>query len=289
MNTVVNKELSSSNFNTTIFPTWCPGCGDFGIWGSLKQALVTLKLRPHEFLTVFGIGCSGNMAGFLHCYGFHGLHGRAIPIAIGAKLAQHKLPILVVGGDGDLLGEGLSHFVHAARSNHDITVILHNNQVYGLTTGQAAPTALMGFKAKATSNSGSIDEPINPCLLAIAQKAGFVARGFAGDMPYLSELIVKAVQHSGFSLVEVLQPCVTFDKEHTYEWFRSRIKKVPNPTDDMTQAIQTSLWGQQISVGVLYQNPRPAFHTQLKQLQKAQLVETTGIKRDITTLLQLFK
>lgn len=278
-----------NSFDTPVFPTWCPGCGDFAIWGGLKQAMAKLGWQPHQVLTIFGIGCSGNMASFFGGYGFHSLHGRAIPTAAGAKLANHNLHLIVVAGDGDLLGEGLSHFVHGARANYDMTVILHNNQIYGLTAGQASPTTLTGMKTK-TTPAGAIDEPINPSGLAIEVKAGFVGRGFAGDIPHLTDLIVKAGSHQGFSLVEVLQPCVTFNRLNTYEWFRSRLVKTEAPANDIIEGIKMSLWsGKEIKIGVLYQNNRPAFHKILSQLKESTLVDRTGKKRDIRKLLENFK
>lgn len=277
-----------NSFNTSIFPTWCPGCGDFGIWSSLKQALTNLSIAPHQVLVVYGIGCSGNMSSFVNCYGFHSLHGRAIPNAAGAKLANHKIPIIVIGGDGDLLGEGLSHFIHGARANHDITVILHNNQIYGLTTGQASPTSLKGTKSKSTP-SGVIDEPINPSILAISQQAGFVARCFAADINHTSALIGEAINHPGFSLVEILQPCVTFNKINTYDWFRQRVKKLEAPATDVMLGISAAQWTDDtINIGVLYKNSRPAFHHQISQLTKGTLLETTGVKRDISKLVERF-
>lgn len=289
MNNNSSDESTFSNYSTSQFPTWCPGCGDFGIWGGLKQALNQLGLFSHQFLTVFGIGCSGNMSSFLNCYGFHALHGRAIPIAIGAKLSNHRLPILVVGGDGDLLGEGLSHFIHGARANHDITVILHNNQIYGLTTGQASPTTMIGIHTK-TTPAGVIDRPLEPCTLAISQEAGFVARGFAGDMPHLTDLLVAAIKHAGFSFVEVLQPCVTFNKVNTYDWFRQRINKMETPTNNVVEGVKIAQWTDKtVNTGILYQNNRHPFHAQIPDLQAGALYETTGKKRDISKLLENFR
>lgn len=277
------------DYSTPVFPSWCPGCGDFGIWGSLKQALTQLGWEPHQFLTVFGIGCSGNMASFIKCYGIHSLHGRAIPNAIGAKLANHKFPVLVIGGDGDLLGEGLSHFIHAARANHDITVILHNNQIYGLTTGQASPTSMPGLDTKTTAH-GVIERPLDPSALAILNDAGFVARGFAGDMPHLTSLMVEAMKHPGLSLVEVLQPCVTFNHLNTYEWFRKRIKKVESPAMTIQDGIRAAEWSEEtINTGILYRNSRPAYHTLLAQLKDKGLIETTGEKRDVSKLIENFR
>jgi 2-oxoglutarate ferredoxin oxidoreductase subunit beta len=278
-----------NSFDTNIFPTWCPGCGDFAIWGCLKQAMVKLGWQPHQVMTMFGIGCSGNMVSFFGGYGFHCLHGRAIPTAAGAKLANHDLHLMVVAGDGDLLGEGLSHLVHGARANYDMTVILHNNQIYGLTTGQASPTTLTGMETKSTP-LGVIDEPLNPSALAIEAKAGLVARGFAGDMPHLTNLIVKAASHQGFSLVEILQPCVTFNHLNTYEWFRSRLAKTETAASDITSGIKLAQWSdKEIKIGVLYQNDRPAFHRKLPQLDKISMLKSSGHKRNIKKLLESFR
>lgn len=277
------------DYTTSVFPSWCPGCGDFGIWGSLKQAFAQLGWEPHQFLIVFGIGCSGNMASFIKCYGIHSLHGRAIPTATGAKLANHKFPVLVIGGDGDILGEGLSHFIHAARANHDITVVLHNNQIYGLTTGQASPTSMSGLDTKTTPH-GVIERPLDPSALAIINDAGFVARGFAGDMPHLTSLMVEAIKHPGFSLVEVFQPCVTFNHLNTYEWFRKRINKIEGSTITIQEGIKLSEWNEEtINIGILYRNSRPAYHTLLSQLKDKPLTETTGQKRDVSQLVKKFR
>jgi 2-oxoglutarate ferredoxin oxidoreductase subunit beta len=281
--------MNQSNYNTPIFPTWCPGCGDFGIWGALKQALESLKIAPDSVAFFFGVGCSGNISSFIKGYGFHSLHGRSIANAAGAKLANHKLPVVVIAGDGDMLGEGLSHFIHAARANHDITVILHNNGVFGLTTGQPSPTAETGFKSKPMPWE-TTDEPINPCAMAIMQQAGFVSRGFAGDQEGLCNLIKQAMAHRGFSLVDVLQPCVTFNPDKSYIWYRQRIKPVDSPTEDVMRGIKNSLWtDKRISTGIIYQNSRPAFHSNFPQLSKDSLLNTTGKKRDIKKLLIGFK
>lgn len=283
------EKLTSNSYNTPIFPSWCPGCGNFGLWGSLKQALVNLNIAPHEFVTVFGIGCSGNTASFLNCYGIRSLHGRSIPTAAAVKLANHKLHVIVMGGDGDLLGEGLNHFVSGARANYDITVILHNNQLYSLTTGQASPTTTLGTKTKTTMD-GVIDEPINPSFVAIAEKAGFVARGFSGDMPQLTKIMEEAIKHPGFSLVEVLQPCVTFNKVNTYEYFRARVKPVEAPTDDKFTGLKLAEWTDDtIHTGVLYQTNRPAYHQLLSQLKDKTLLEQANVKRNITKLLQSYR
>lgn len=279
---------NQQSFNTPIFPTWCPGCGDFGIWGAFKQALESLKIKPDQIAVFFGVGCAGNISSFIKAYGFHSLHGRAVANAIGAKLTNHKMPVIVIAGDGDLLGEGLSHFIHSARANHDITVILHNNGVFGLTTGQASPTAAFGFKSKPLP-AEITDEPVNPCALAIMHQAGFVSRGFAGDQEVLCNLIKQAIVNPGFSLVDVLQPCVTFNPDKSYIWYRQRIKAVKNPTNDVLTGIKNSLWTEnRIATGVIYQNSRPPFHDNFPQLRTETLLAATGKKRNIKKLLKEF-
>lgn len=283
-----SNRLNLNSYDTALFPTWCPGCGDFGIWGALKQSLEALKINPDQAAMFFGVGCAGNISSFIKSYGFHSLHGRAIANAIGAKLANHKMPVIVIAGDGDLLGEGISHFIHSARANHDITVILHNNGVFGLTTGQASPTAALGFKSKPLPTEIT-DEPVNPCALAIMHQAGFVARGFAGDQDVLCNLIKSAIGHPGFSLVDVLQPCVTFNPDKSYIWYRQRIKSVKVSTSDVLLGIKNSRWTEnRISTGIIYKNSRPPFHSNFPQLAKESLFTATGQKRDIRKLLKEF-
>lgn len=246
--------INSEEYSTAVKPTWCPGCGNFGIWMALKNALSRLDIPSYEAVVVYGVGCHGNMRDWLRVYGVQGLHGRAIPVAQGIKLINDKLHVIVVSGDGDCLGEGGNHFLHAAKRNSDITVIIHDNQVYGLTTGQASPTAQAGFKTKSTPD-GVIDTPINPLSIALVSGASLVARGFAGDIPQLTETLSRAISHQGFSVVDVLQPCVTFDKVHTCQWYRERIYKLEKISVDKQSALQAACeWGDKIPVGVLYEN-----------------------------------
>lgn len=267
--------MEAKDFNTKYQPTWCPGCGDYGIWAALKESFVKLGWRPDQFVVVYGIGCSGNMNDFIKSYGFHALHGRAIPNAIGIKLANHKLPVVCVVGDGDCYGEGGNHLIHAARGNFDMTVLVHDNRVYGLTTGQVAPTAQKGQKSKSTP-AGIIEVPLNPLTLGITQGATFVAQGFAGDIPHLTNLIVKAVQHKGFSLVNILQPCVTFNKINTYQWFRERIYKLSAAYDSKNKikALRVALkLGDKIPLGIVYQETRPTYEESLPQIKEKPQVE----------------
>ncbi len=251
--------ISSAVFRTKYNPTWCPGCGDFGIWLSLKEAFARLGIGPSDGAVVYGVGCHGNMYDWMEMYGFVGLHGRTLPAAQGIKLANHSLPVVVVSGDGDGLGEGGNHFLHAAKRNPDITVVLHDNQLYSLTTGQASPTAKPGFKTKSTP-AGVVDPPINPLLFSIAAGATFVARAFAGDTPNLISLMVEAINHKGFAVLDILQPCVTFDKDHTYDWYRQRLYKLESTytPDNKLKAIERSLeWGDKIPYGIFYKEERP--------------------------------
>lgn len=254
------SSITADVFKTNFLPTWCPGCGDFGIWMSLKQALVNLSIGPDDGLLVYGIGCHGNMYDWLRTYAFEGLHGRSLPVAQGAKLANHKLPVIVISGDGDCLGEGGNHFIHCAKRNPDITVIIHENEVYGLTTGQASPSARVGFKTKSTPE-GSMDEPINALALAIVSGATFVGRGFAGDGSGLSKLMTEAIHHKGFAVLDILQPCVTFDKVHTYPWYRQRLYELEGigyVPDNKVKAIEKSMeWDDKIPLGIFYKEEKP--------------------------------
>lgn len=258
-------------------PTWCPGCGDFAVWRSLKIALAAKKKEPHECVIVFDIGCSGNMDDKIKVYGFHGLHGRALPLAAGIKLANHHLPVIVVAGDGGGYGEGLNHFLHTIRGNHDLTYVIHDNAVYGLTKGQTAPTSPEGFKSS-TTPTGVHEQPINGVALALTAGATFVARGFAAEGDHLTDLMMKAMDHRGFALLDVYQPCVTFNHLNTYEWFRQRVYKLEERKHDPTnreQALLTAMKaGDELPIGIFYQKEdRPSFHEQEASLAAGTLVD----------------
>lgn len=281
------KSIAPS-FESPHFPTWCPGCGDFAIWAALKNALANLGLSKDETVIVYGIGCSGNMTNFMDVYGFHGLHGRPIPVAVGVKLANHKLPVIVIAGDGDTFGEGTNHFLHAARANADITVIVHDNQIYGLTTGQTSPTSAQGTVSK-TTPSGSVERPFHPLALALTGGATHVSRGFSGDIPHLTSLFEAAIRHKGFSFIDVFQPCVTFNKVNTYAYFRERVVKLEEggytPHDRM--AAMKKVWDQRkLPIGVFYEEQAPAHHEQLAVLKEKTLLAQAPKKRDIAKLLQ---
>ncbi|MES2154372.1 MAG: 2-oxoacid:ferredoxin oxidoreductase subunit beta [bacterium] len=252
-------KLTTKDFTTENKPDWCPGCGDFGILNALKKVLVDLQKQPHEVTVVAGIGCSSKLPHWLNTYGFHTLHGRALPIATAVRLANTKNDVIVISGDGDGYGIGVGHLVHAARRNVNITMLAHNNQIYGLTTGQASPTTDLGHKTK-TTPKGNFEAPVNPLGLAIACGAGFVARSSAGDPKHLAETIKAGMEYKGFALIDILQPCVTFNKVNTYAWYKEQSRKLPADYDvtNKAKAFETSLnWGHNdIELGTLYRNDK---------------------------------
>lgn len=277
-------------FKTAFMPNWCPGCGDFGIWGSLKQAFVQKGWGPTDFCMVFGIGCHGHMVNFLKSYSIETLHGRPVPVAQGVRLANNKLPVVVVAGDGDTFGEGTNHLVHAARRNIDITMLVHDNQVYGLTTGQTAPTAGKGFKTKSTP-AGVLEEPVNPVALALAAGATFVARGFAGDIPALTQLIVQGLNHRGFAFIDIFQPCVTFNHLNTYQWYREHIYTLGtehNTSDRAAAFAKSQEWGPKIPTGVFYKEEKPTYEDQTPQIQEKSLVEQGAVNINVQELMEEF-
>ncbi|MEE8302611.1 MAG: thiamine pyrophosphate-dependent enzyme, partial [Candidatus Tectomicrobia bacterium] len=208
-------ELKPKDFKGKVDPDWCPGCGDFGVLNSLQRACAELGKQPHELLVVSGIGCSSNVPGYFNAYGMHTLHGRSLAVATGAKLANHDLTVVVTGGDGDGYGIGGNHFTHTARRNVDLTYVVMNNQIYGLTTGQISPTSSEGMKTKSTP-FGSIEKPMNPITSAIMNGASFVARGYSADPKHLANLMKQAIQHRGFALIDIFSPCVTFNHDNDY-------------------------------------------------------------------------
>ncbi len=254
---------------------WCPGCGNFGILDALKDALTTQNIAPHELLMVTGIGQAAKTPHFLNCNFFHTLHGRSLPIATGAKMANHALKVIVNGGDGDIYGEGGNHFMSIIRRNVDITLLVHNNGVYGLTKGQASPTAELGFVTAAQAN-GVISEPFHPLTIALNLGAGFVARAFSNDRKHLSRVIQDAMKHKGFSIVDILQPCIAYNKINTHGFYKKRVydlyEEKHDPTD-LDQALELAKkWGEQIPIGVLYKQEKPDFISRIKNLEQETLI-----------------
>jgi 2-oxoglutarate ferredoxin oxidoreductase subunit beta len=262
------------DYGSDVRPTWCPGCGDYGILAAVKQGLVQAGLAPHQVLLVSGIGCGSKLPDYATANGFMTLHGRTLAVATGARLANHGLAVITVHGDGDGLGLGMGHFIHTARRNLDIVDILQNNQIYGLTKGQYSPTSDPGF-VTSTSRDGSIEMAAHPLALALAAGGTFLARGFAGDVKHLAGLVAQALEHRGYALLEVLQPCVTFNRKNTYDWYRERVYDLQEAGHDPTDraaAFQKALeWGERIPIGVLYQVRRPTYEEQLPVLAEGPL------------------
>ncbi len=257
-------------------PAWCPGCGNFGILTAIRRALVQLDLEPHQVLMVSGIGQAGKLPHYTRCNIFNSLHGRPVPPAIGAKVANHELTVIAVSGDGDAYGEGGNHWLHAMRRNHDITYLVHDNQVYALTKGQASPTSDPGYVTKTTPEGATT--PVNPVTIAIAAGVTFVGRSFAGDVEHLANLIKQGINHRGFALIDVLQPCVTFNHRNTFKWYAERVYKLENepgydPTDRLAAFNKAQEWGDRIPIGVIYRKEMPTFEEQLPALKKGPLVK----------------
>jgi 2-oxoglutarate ferredoxin oxidoreductase subunit beta len=262
----------------TFETAWCPGCGNPFILQAVKQALVALGLQPQEVLFVSGIGQAAKAPHYLRANLFNGLHGRSLPVATGAKSANPNLAVLVESGDGCSYGEGGNHFLAAIRRNSDLTLLVHNNQVYGLTKGQASPTSDEGMVTKAQPQ-GAPSEAFNPIAVAVAMQAGFVARGFSGLADPLARLIQEAVAHRGFSLIDILQPCVSFNKVNTFAWYKKRCYELPPDYDptDWAGAMKTALeWEDQIPLGVIFRKEKPTFEDHFPQLQFGPLVGRKG-------------
>ena len=263
MATMTAVELKPKDYKGKIDPDWCPGCGDFGLLNALQRACANLGRKPHEILCVSGIGCSSNFPGFFHSYGMHTLHGRSLAVATGAKMANPDLTVVVTGGDGDGYGIGGNHFAHTARRNVDLTYLVMNNQIYGLTTGQVSPSSDIGMKTKSTP-FGNVEPPVQPIAASIVNGATFVARGFSGHGKQLVSLIEQALDHKGFAHLDVFSPCVTFNKDNTYDFFRERIKKLEETGHDPTNislAIEKAMvWGDEIYTGLFYKTNQPALH-----------------------------
>jgi 2-oxoglutarate ferredoxin oxidoreductase subunit beta len=257
-------------------PAWCPGCGDYGILNALKKALVQLNKKPAEILLVSGIGQAAKLPHYLRGHVFNGLHGRALPAATGAKIANHALTVIAVGGDGDMYGEGGNHFLHAIRRNLDMTVLVHDNRIYGLTKGQASPTTDRGVITK-VQPQGVINYPLNPVALAISQHCSFVARSFSGAIEHLTATLKAAIEHPGFSYIDVLQPCVSFNKINTFAWYKERVydlaeEKTYNPQDYHQALDKAEEWGARIPIGIIYKNIRPTYEAQCPVLKTTPLV-----------------
>jgi 2-oxoglutarate ferredoxin oxidoreductase subunit beta len=283
--------LTEKDYLSPVEIAWCPGCGNFGILRAVKKALVSLNLEPHQVLIVSGIGQAGKFPHYLNCNLLNELHGRSLPAAAAAKIANPELTVLAVGGDGDGYGEGGNHFLGALLRNIDFTYLVHNNQVYGLTKGQASPTSDRGFVSKTTLSGAG--EPLNPLAIAIAANASFVARSYSADIEHLSRIIRLAIQHKGFALVDILQPCVSFNHVNTYEFYQKHLYELDDdrsydPTDRIAAFKKSLEWGEKIPIGIFYKNDRPLFEDGLEAIRSGPLVRQPLNPASIEKLLDEF-
>lgn len=307
-------KLDLKTYRADIHNNWCPGCGDFGILAAMQMALFQLKIEPHRVAVFSGIGCSGKTPHYVNTYGFHTLHGRVLPVATGAKIANKDLTVIAVGGDGDGYGIGSGYFVNTGRRNLDFTYLVFNNGVYGLTKGQASPTLAKGLKTKSLTDQ-TILEGINPIALAIGAGYTFIARGYALDVRNLANLIAQAISHRGSSFVDILQTCPTYNDLYTKEWFeqgnegRSRLYRLeengydpvvhdPTNMDEIVakkvQAVSKSYeWGNRIPIGVYYKVDRPTYGeemaTRRPSLGNTSLLNVDLNDRDVRPLLESFR
>lgn len=278
--------MEVKDLNTPAKNTWCPGCGNFGILAAFKQALVEMNVDPAQVVIVTGIGCHGKISNYLKVNSFQSIHGRVIPVATAIKLSNHDLNVVGFSGDGDGYAIGIAHLIHAAKRNIDITVLVHNNQVFGLTTGQTTPTSERGFKSKSTP-FGNMEDPLNPLAISLVSGASFVARGFAGDPNHLKQLIIAGMKHKGFALIDVLQPCVTF--YNTFQLYREKCYKLDgHDSTNFKAALEKSYETEKIPIGIFYQVKKPLYRESIEQLSSGVLVKQK-LQADISELINEFR
>jgi len=262
--------MKAKDYKSGLKPIWCPGCGDYGDLAAFTQAIAELGLDPNSLVITSGIGCSGRFSHFVKCYAFHTAHGRALPTAIGVKAANPELTVFAVGGDGDGLGIGGGHIPHAARKNPDITYLLLDNSIYGLTKGQSSPTTPLGM-VTGTAPFGMVEKPLDPILIFLAYQCSFVARGFSSDVKRTANIIKEAVQHRGFSMVQLISPCPTFNRVVTFDSVRERVAPIPEDHDptDLHAAITLALDEHKIYTGVFYRRAEPTLEDHVKGMKEA--------------------
>jgi 2-oxoglutarate ferredoxin oxidoreductase subunit beta len=268
--------LAPNDYKSGVHPIWCPGCGDFGVLSSFYKAISELQIPPEQLVVASGIGCSGRFPAFVNAYGMHGTHGRVLPLATGIKMARPELVVIAAGGDGDAFSIGMGHFPHAARRNVDITYIVMDNEIYGLTKGQPSPTSPIGMEKKA-SPYGTVESPIDPIQMALSYNASFVARGFSSKPQEATELIKAAVTHKGFSFVQVLSPCVTF--YDTYDHFKKITLRIPADHDSTNRlkAMQLAMSEEGLYLGIFYQQHRPTYDESMQTIREKNAQPDYGV------------
>jgi 2-oxoglutarate ferredoxin oxidoreductase subunit beta len=262
------RERTIEDYKSDEKPTWCPGCGDFGVLNAVYRALRIKNFEPHEVVAVSGIGCSSRIPYFISTYGFHGIHGRTMPIATGVRVARPDLKVLVFGGDGDAFAIGAGHFVHAMRRNLDLTYVVMDNNIYGLTKGQTSPTSGAGFNTLSTPQ-GNPEQALNPMLMAIASGATFVGRGFSAEPQKLADLIIAGIEHKGFSFIDVFSPCPTFNKVNTFKTYKEQVAWLPSGHDpsDAIEAMHYAKSDDPLYLGVFHRRDAPTYEQQVQTQQ----------------------
>ncbi len=260
-------EYKPNDYKSAVKPSWCPGCGDYSVLNALMGAMADLNLNPADTTIVSGIGCSSRFPFFTSTYGFHSIHGRALPVAIGLKSANPKINVITVGGDGDGFSIGGNHFIHASRKNPDITYIVMDNEIYALTKGQNSPTS--HEIVTKVSPYMSVEERVNPVMMALSFNTSFVARGFSGDVVQLKDLITQAISHRGFSFVHVLSPCMQYNDKITYDSVKEKIRPVPenHNLSDRIAGMQLVLEVGTYYTGVIYKQERPTLGDKLNEVK----------------------
>ncbi|EJJ6359041.1 2-oxoacid:ferredoxin oxidoreductase subunit beta [Staphylococcus pseudintermedius] len=263
------------DFRNNVKPNWCPGCGDFSVQAAIQKAAANVGLEPDEVALITGIGCSGRLSGYVNSYGVHSIHGRALPLAQGVKMANRNLTVIASGGDGDGYAIGMGHTIHALRRNMNITYIVMDNQIYGLTKGQTSPSSAPGFVTK-TTPKGNIEQNVAPLELALSSGATFVAQGFSSDIKALTKIIEDAINHDGFSFVNVFSPCVTYNKINTYDWFKENLTAIDDienyDVSNKQAALQTVIEHDSLVKGIVYQDTTtPSYESQIDCLAETPL------------------
>ncbi|MFD2682741.1 2-oxoacid:ferredoxin oxidoreductase subunit beta [Bacillus seohaeanensis] len=280
------------DFRNNVKPNWCPGCGDFSVQAAIQRAAANVGLDPEGLAVVSGIGCSGRISGYINSYGFHGIHGRSLPIAQGLKMANKDLTVIASGGDGDGFAIGMGHTIHAIRRNVDVTYIVMDNQIYGLTKGQTSPRSASGFKTKSTPE-GSIEPAIAPMEMALTAGATFVAQSFSSDLKELTALIEAGINHKGFSIINVFSPCVTYNKINTYDWFKENLTKLSDvegyDSSNREEAMSMLMKKDGLVTGLIYQNKEQPSYQELVAGYSEDPLNNQRLKLDEETFDELVK
>ena len=276
-------QLTAKDYKTDLHPIWCPGCGDFGVLNAIHRALAARQVQPENLVLVSGIGCSSRAPHFINAYGFHTVHGRALPIATGVKEARPELEVIAIGGDGDFFAIGMGHLPHAARRNPDITCIIMDNEIYGLTKGQASPTSRLQLVTGSTPYE-LVDQPVNPIALSIVSGATFVARGYSGKPKELADIILRGMDHKGFSVLQIISPCVTF--HNIFEQTKAGVKDLPADHDptNKSAAIKLAFEGNGMECGVFYEERRATLEEGLAKQRERSTGAPPARKSDMSAI-----